>query len=429
MQTAAELETPITTTPKDRERLRAVAADYAAMVNSDTMNARREVWRRSNRLQERTVPFQIEDNGTFFADLAPPAQCEGKIERGLESVMLRALTNHELIDDDRVFTPYCAVSWAITRPDICPELEYTRAADPTGRKLGYKTNKPLADLEKGLAKLRRAPFRVDREATARRVEIAETAFGDLLPVKLVNTRTYSAGAGMAGKAVQCMGMDNFYMAMIDRPANVHRFFEFVATEAADFLSWLEAEDLILPNSGEFCVGSGSCGYTDELPRRAVRDGESVGPEDCWAYIEAQEAVGISPAMYAEFIHPYQRRLGDRYGLIYYGCCEPVHEFFPTIKTFKALRKITVSPWCNQESIAAQLGRDYVYSRKPHPMKLTGERFAAADFEAHIRETLDIAKDNFVELIFRDTCRLNGGMKARVAEACRIVRRLIGRESG
>jgi hypothetical protein len=56
-------------------------------------------------------------------------------------------------------------------------------------------------------------------------------------------------------------------------------------------------------------------------------------------------------------------------------------------------------------------------------------FDPADFETHLRETLGLARDNFVELIFRDTCRLNGAMKDRLAQACRIVRRLTGREAG
>ena len=414
------------TEPRDRERLRAVAAEYAEVVNSDVMNARREVWRRSNRLEERTVPFQIEDNGTFFADLTPAPQCDGAFERGIEQQMLRSIANHRLIDDDRVFPPYCPINWAIRRPDICPELTITRAPDATGRELGYKTNTPLADLGNSLHKLQRGEFSVDREETQRRVETAEAAFGDLLPVKIVAPYTLAAGTGMAGKAVRLMGMDNLYMAMIGQPENVHRFFDFVATEGADLLDWLEAEELIRPNNGEFAVGSGSCGYTDELPRRDIRDGDKMLPEDCWGFVEAQEAVGLSPAMYAEFIHPYQRRLADRYGLVYYGCCEPVHQFWPSIKGFRNLRKITVSPWCDQEAIAASVGRDVVLSRKPHPMKLCGQAFDPGAFEEHVRETLDIASDNFVELIFRDTCTLSGPMKGRVAEACKIVRRLIGR---
>lgn len=413
------------TSPKDREHLRRVAAEYAEISNSNVMKTRREIWRRSNRLEERTVPFQIEDNGTFFADLTPKPQCEGAFERGLEQTMLRAITNYKLIDDDRVFPPYCDIGWAIGRPALCPELQITYAPDSTGRNLGHKTNTPLADLANSFHKLRRAPFTVNREDTLRRAEAATALLGDLLPVRIVAPQTLSAGTGMAGLAVRLMGMDNLYMAMVDQPENVHRFFDFVSTEACDFLNWLEAEGLITPNNGEYCVGSGSCGYTDELPRRTIKDGEKILPEDCWGFQEAQEAVGLSPKMYAEFIHPYQRRTSDRYGLLYYGCCEPVHQFWPTLKQFKNLRKVTVSPWCDQESIAASAGKGCVLSRKPHPMKLCGPTFSAADFEAHVRETLDIAKENFVEIIFRDTCPLNGSMKGRMAEACTIVRRLRG----
>lgn len=415
------------TTPKDRERLRKVAAEYAEIVNSDVMKTRREVWRRSNRLEKRTVPFQIEDNGSFFHDLMPPPQCEGEFERMLELDLLMAITNHRLINDDRVSPSYCAVDWVITRPSICPALQITHVPDATGRMFGYETNTPMADLGNSFHKLQRGPFSVDREETFRRVGVANSVFGDLLPVTIVARNTFCAGAGISSQAVHLMGMNKFYMAMIDQPDDVHRFFDFVATEGVEFLAWLEAEKLIRPNNGEYCVGSGSCGYTDELPRRRINDGDDVLPSDCWGFQEAQEAVGISPEMYAEFIHPYQRRTSDRYGLLYYGCCEPVHNFWPVIKGFNNLRKITVSPWCDQESIANSVGKTIVLSRKPHPLKLCGKTFSQKEFAAHIRETLDITRNNFVELIFRDTCTLNGSMKDRLAEACNIIRRMINRD--
>ena len=410
------------TSTNDRSRLRALAAEYAEVTNSEKMDSRREVWRRSNRLIERTVPFQIEDNGTFFTDLVPALQCDGEAERGFEHEMLVAITNHRLIDDDRVFPPYFGVPWHVSRPSMC-DVQIKHGTDRTGRQLGYETSEPLADLGNSLHKLRRGEFRVDRGATHRRAELAEGLFGDLLPVKVTCPHTLAVGTSLAYKAVIWMGMDNFYVAMIEQPENVHRFFDFIATEGVEFLDWLEAEDLKTPNSGEYCVGSGSCGYTDELPKSSGR----LTAADCWAFHEAQESIGLSPAMYAEFIHPYQRRTADRFGLVYYGCCEPVHHLWPVLKGFENLRKVTVSPWCDQASIAASVGKDVVLSRKPHPMQLCGETFDPLAFEAHIRETLDMAADNFVELIFRDTCTLSGAMKDRVAEACTIVRRLIGRE--
>lgn len=414
------------TTPSDRSRLRAVVGEYAEIVTSPDMAARRERWRLTNRLLERTVPFHIEDNGSFFADLTPAPLCEGEFERGLEAHFLRCITNYRLIPDDRVFAASFWVHWAIGRTAVCPELRVRHVPDSTGRDLGYETNHPLADLAAGLSKLQQTEFSVDREGTWRRAEQAEQLFGDLLPVEIVGHNALAAGTSLAGTAVHLMGMDKFYVNMLDQPENVHAFFTFLAEDGGRYLTWLEEEGLITPNSREVDCGSGSCVWSDELPRREIAEGEKVLASDIWGFIEAQEAVGISPAMYAEFIHPYQRAIGDRYGLINYGCCEPTHHFWPTLKQFHNLRKLTVSPWCDVQSISDSVGKQVVLSRKPHPMKLCGPTFDPVDFEATIRETLEITQDNFVELIFRDTVPLNGSMQGRLVEACGIIKGLLGR---
>jgi len=414
------------TLDKDCEILRKLAGRYAEIVNSDEMANRRKIWQRSNDLIERSVPFIIEDNGTFFEDLIPAIECEGKLEQDFEKYLKKVIYNYDCIPDDRIFPTYYPVSWMINRPNICPEFEITKAADANGREMGFETNKPLAELESGLKKLRRDEFTVDRELTLRKVAIAEDIFGDLLPVKAVTDAGTAAGSGMACKAVSLMGMDNFYIAMMDQPENVHRFFEFVATESIDFMEWLKAEKLFRPNSGEFWCGSGSIGYTNDLPRRKITENDQWLPEDCWSFIEAQEAVGLSNDMFAEFIFPYMNRVAEHFGLVYYGCCEPVHEFWPMLKQIKNLRKITISPWCDQKIMPEAIGKKAVLSRKPHPLQLCSETFNADSFTAHIKETLDIAENNFVELIFRDTCTLNGAMKNRVNEACKIVKTLIGR---
>lgn len=414
------------TSHKDIERLRKLAGKYSAIVNSEDMKKRREIWRVSNRLMERTVPFVIEDNGTFFKDLMPECVCAGEIEREFENYFLRVICNYDFIPDDRVYPPYYPLAYSIHRPEICPGLEITRVPDATGRALGYETNTPLADLAKNLHILKREEFRVNREETYRKEELAEKIFGDILPLKIICPNTLGVGVGMACKAVLWMGMENFYMAMLDQPENVHRFFDFVSTEALDFLNWLKKEKLIKPNHGEFCCGSGSIAYTDELPKSENADENDWQTEDCWGATEAQEAAGISNEMFAEFIFPYQEKLTRHFGLLYYGCCEPVHTMWPTVKQFRNLRKMTISPWCDQKIMAEAVGKNYVLSRKPHPMQLCGEIFNPETFTNHIRETLDITKDNFVELIFRDTCTLKGTMKNRLSEACGIVKRLIGR---
>lgn len=414
------------TSQKDRERLRRLAAEYAVIVHSDEMKKRRKRWLLSNRLCQRTVPFVVEDNGTFLKDLMSDCECEGMFEKVIELYLAKAICNFNLIPDDRLFPSYFPVEWKIIRPPLCPGVETTSAMDVNGGKLGYVTNHPLADLSKSMHLLERSEFKVDRAGTYHDVEFLENVFGDLLPVKIVCGYTHGVSRGLAQKAVEWIGMENFYLAMIDQPENVHSFFDYISIEALDFLNWLVREQLIRPNHGEFICGSGSFGYTDELPRRTIQNDGQWLPEDCWCTAEAQEAAGISNEMFAEFIFPYLNNISQKFGLVYYGCCEPVHLLWPTIRQFKNLRKITISPWCDQRVMAEAAGKDYVLSRKPHPMQLCGEFFNPESFTAHIKETLDIAKNNFVELIFRDTCTLNGTMKERVKKACGIVKKLIDR---
>ncbi len=387
------------TTTNDRNRLRRLAGEYAEIFGSDEMHRQREVWRLSNRLEERTVPFQIEDNGSFFADLTPPCECEGEMERGFEAQLLRAITNYRLIDDDRIFPNFFQVQWHAGKSVICPELQYKRVPDSTGRDLGYETNTPLADLANSLHKLKPYTFSVDREGTYRTVEAAEAIFGDVLPVQIIGRQVCFAGTSLAGTAVLLMGMDTFYMAMMDQPENVHYFFDFLATQNELYMQWLEDEELITTYNHEFDCGTGSCVHTDELPCREIGPDDKVGPQDCWGFVEAQEAIGISPATYAEFIYPYQRRIGDRFGLLVYGCCEPVHSIWSSLSEFTNLRKLAVSPWCDQEAISEAVGKRMVLCRKPHPLKLCGTIFETQELEDHLQETLSITADNFVEIVY------------------------------
>ena len=93
-----------------------------------------------------------------------------------------------------------------------------------------------------------------------------------------------------------------------------------------------------------CIGSGSAGYTDELPQSDWREGDSVRATDQWVLSESQETVGVGPRLFEEFIFPYQLDLAKRFGLLYYGCCEPVHSRWDVLKKFPNLRKVSVSPW-------------------------------------------------------------------------------------
>ncbi len=104
----------------DKGRLRELACTYAEYACGEPMAQRREKWRLHNRLEQKTVPFHIEDNGSFFRDLTPLLECEDGECRALEARLLHALTAYETIDDDRIIPDRFLVRWRTPVTDVCP---------------------------------------------------------------------------------------------------------------------------------------------------------------------------------------------------------------------------------------------------------------------------------------------------------------------
>ena len=127
--------------------------------------------------------------------------------------------------------------------------------------------------------------------------------------------------------------------------------------------------------------------------------------------------------------PHFLRFANQFKLMKFGCCEAVHDFMPHLHKLNGLRKVSVTPWCNQEKLAANCNKNIIWSRKPVPLKLCDSTFVPDDFRAHLKETLEIGKDYFIEFIFRDTNRLTGKMEQRLAEACEIVREITNHPEG
>ncbi len=71
-------------------------------------------------------------------------------------------------------------------------------------------------------------------------------------------------------------------------------------------------------------------------------------------------------MHWEFALKHDLRWLERWGMTYYGCCEPLDGKIDLLRRIPNLRKISVSPWCNTQRAIQQIGGDYVISRKPSP---------------------------------------------------------------
>jgi hypothetical protein len=104
-------------------------------------------------------------------------------------------------------------------------------------------------------------------------------------------------------------------------------------------------------------------------------------KNIWAFGMAQVFTTMSPAMHEEYEIDLVRPLYERFGLLYYGCCEPLHNKIGIVRKLKNVRKISMSPWADPRKGAENIHGDYVLSLKPNPA------FLAMEFEEdHIAKT-------------------------------------------
>jgi hypothetical protein len=130
-------------------------------------------------------------------------------------------------------------------------------------------------------------------------------------------------------------------------------------------------------------------------------------------------------MFREFCFPYYREVCEPFGLLYYGCCEPAHPFWPEISRLPHLKKVSISRWCDQNFMGEALrGTGIVFSRKPNPNYLSVDAVLDEQaWAAHIRETLEATRDVFTEFIIRDVYSLHGNIQ-NARRAVEVARQII-----
>jgi hypothetical protein len=188
-------------------------------------------------------------------------------------------------------------------------------------------------------------------------------------------------------------------AMYDAPDELHRLMAFLRDDAMNFITWCEREGLLTANSGGAdYVGSGGVGTIDGLASGA-------GPAklaDRWGFGESQETVGVSPAMFEEFIVPYQVPLLEKFALNCYGCCEGLEHRIDTVMNhIPRLRRVSVAPMANEKVLGPKLAGKAVYSRKPNPAPVC-IGFDEPTIRDDLRRTLAVAGGQTLEFVMKDT---------------------------
>ncbi|MCS7048115.1 MAG: hypothetical protein NZ483_02310 [Verrucomicrobiae bacterium] len=384
---------------RDREILRGLAARVRAIADSEECRRRREWWRRHNSLQgDRPMILAFPEGA--WVELLPDSvlQCEDPKLRRWEWSLRERIYTWEVIKDDQFLEPWFNIGWQVQIGNYGFDIPM-HYGDQRG---SYVWDPPIKDLERELPKLHFRSLSVDRPATYRDLALANEIFGDILPARIRSMLFWTVG--LTWEAAKLVGLENLMFLMCDQPEQVHRLMAFLRDEHLHFLQWCEDEGLLTPNNEADYVGSGGVGCTDELkPDSDV----GITLQQRWGFAESQETVGISSAMFEEFVLPYQVPLLEKFGLNCYGCCEGLeHRIRAVLRHVPRLRRISVAPSANQEVLAEALAGRYIYSRKPYPAHVC-VHFNERAIREDLRHTLTVARGQPLEIILKDTHTVEG----------------------
>jgi len=359
------------------------------------------MWRDFNALRpHRPMVLAFPEGG--WRDLLDESdlECEDPLLRRWELGLRRTIWRHQHIHDDHPVVDFFNVGWVVERGDYGLRETIIRA-DPDG---AFRWDSPVKTAE-DVKRLRFRGVHIRRRQTERNLQLAQEVLGDILRVRLHGGLYWSVG--MTWTLICLRGLQQVMIDMYENPGIVHDIMGLLRDSTLREIETFQQEGILSLNNGpDDYVGSGAIGCTDELPGEDFNG--RVRTKDLWVLGESQEFVGVGPEQFYEFALQYQLPLMNRFGLVCYGCCEPLDRKFDLIlRHIPRLRRVSVSPWCDRAVAAEKLAGKYVYSWKPNPAMICAGPPDYELVEKTVRETLDIARGCCVEIVMKDTHTFQG----------------------
>ncbi|MEI8138244.1 MAG: hypothetical protein WCI03_00085 [bacterium] len=390
----------ITLSQQDIDILRHLAGELAVIAALPVQREKVHLWTKLNDLN--SVRPMVWINEVCWNEMNVDGEltllAEHPWARGQEGWLRRTIYQWRHFPGDMIVDNYLACPMAInsTGFGIQEDVEVIKT-DASSDVVSRHFHKQISELE-DLDKIKLPVVTHNEEVTAIRYQAMCDVYEGIMPVKMVGQS--HVWFTPWDYLIRWWGVEEAMIDMYDRPELVH--------EAVDRMvdAWMVEMDQyealhLLALDNNVRVGSGGYGYVSELPGADYQPGH-VKPSNMWGCSNAQIFSEISPEMHWDFAIRHDLRWLKRWGLTYYGCCEPLDGKAEILKRIPNLRKVSISPWCNNERAVASFGDKYVLSRKPNPAILAEDNWhpdrARADLVQFMEAT---GGDCHVELILKD----------------------------
>ena len=401
-------------TSKEREVIRDLAKKQLEVANSPKNQERVALWKRHNALKGERPVIHIEVDNFVKEAITPRMQCQDPVARWIEGRLRHSVINLTEFDDDKVVPDYLGI-WVDRNYKPLGLQIHTQQASDGG--LGHQFDHLINDLGEEFDKLKASEFEMKDDEFQEHFDTATELIGDIMPVKRVMKSLFCP---LTQDVVHIMGLENMLYTLYDYPDELRQMLNMLADGYIAHHEMLEKKGYLLPTTGFEETNQGSLSFTDELPSEGP---VTVG--QVWGFMDSQETVGVSHDMFEEIVWPAYERLGKTFGLLSYGCCEPLDPVWDLISQFPNLRKASVSPWANEEKMGEYLrGTRTIYQRKPSPNFLgVDEQLDEDAWREHIEHTLRCAQGCKLEFTSRDVYTIHDNI-GKVARAVEIIRESI-----
>ena len=382
----------------DRAVLRELAQRYAEIASLPVHEEKRRLWRKLNGLKPERPMVMIDQVCWNEMDIDDKLtlRCGDKDCREYEQNLRRILYQWEYFPVDMVAEPFIRVGKAVRNSGFGMSTEeHTLAYYESNDVVSHKYTNQFESME-DVEKVKMPVVTHDAAETKRRMELADWLFGGIVELR---EEGYDPYLSVWDPITTWMGVENALYAIIDRPEMIHALVKRISDGYMFMLDQMEDLGVLCHHQSLIhCTGA----YTDELPAPGF-DPSKPRTKDIWMFGLAQMFATVSPAMFDELEIAYSMPIFERFGLVYYGCCDPLHGKMNEVRKIPHLRKISVSPWADQSIMAREIGSDYVFSRKPNPSYVAMGTFDTELIKREFDETLGYCKDNGtpVEFILKD----------------------------
>ncbi len=387
----------VTFSSKDREILRVLAAKKAEIAAAPIQAKKRELWRRLNQLEPVKPLLWMNERPWIELGVYKECNCENEFALFIEQKLRKEIYQWEHMPLDNVVENWIECPMAVTDTGFgiqeISEERHTQEGPIFSHGYIAQINHP-----KDIEKIQNPIVTHDLVLTQARFDALDETVGDIIHIKKRGVpHLWFAPWDLL---IMWWNVEQAMQDLILRPGMVHDLMNRLVEAYLHRLDQYIALNVLSLNNDNHRVGSGGYGYTHDLPAPDF-DGDHIRPQDLWGNSTAQIFADVSPEMHTEFALEHEIKWMERFGLNYYGCCEPLHNKLEMLESVPNLRKISISAWADLEMAAEKIQNKHVISYKPNPACFAAETWDLDQARQELSTAIEKMRGCCIEIIAKD----------------------------